>query len=139
LPLPSKKPVKRKLKRRSKLYPETEVQVNVLKWLALYRPAVRKCVIRIENEGKRTAAGNALALNMGMYSGAADLFIAWPNGEFAGLFLEVKPPGYKATPSKMVHHQRQLNFIMHMKSVGYHGDVGVGFDECVRILEEYLN
>jgi len=106
--------------------------------MALQHPQARRSVIRIANEGKRTAAGHSLAVALGMYPGASDLFIAWPNGRYAGLFLEVKPPGYRATPSKMLHHQRQLNFIMHMKSLGYHGDVGVGFDECIKIIKEYL-
>lgn len=124
--------------RRSKLYPESEVQRDVLKFLALYHPAARKCVVRIMNEGKRTAAGHTLAVALGMHPGASDLMLAFPSKGYHGLWLEIKPPGYKATPSKMLHHQRQLNFIKHMKSMGYHGDVGVGLDECVRIIKEYL-
>ena len=139
MPLPSKKPVKRKIKRRSKLFPESEVQINILRWLELHNPRARKAIIMIGNEGKRTAAGNSLAIRMGMYPGASDLFLAWPNRGYAGLFLEVKPPGWKATPSKMQHHQRQLDFIGHMMSLGYYGEVGAGFDECIEILKGYLN
>jgi len=91
------------------------------------------------NEGKRTAAGHGLAVAMGLHPGASDLLLAWPNGQYAGLWLEVKPPGWKLTQSKMLHHQRQLNFIKLMKSVGYQGDVGVGFDGCVDILKRYIN
>ena len=138
MPSPLRTPKKRRVKRRSKLFPESEVQVNTLKWLGLYNPKAREATIRIANEGKRTASGHKLASALGMYGGASDLFIAWPNQRYAGLFLEVKPPNYKATPSKMLHHQRQLNFLIHMKSLGYQGDVGVGFDECVRIIKQYL-
>ena len=133
------KPVKRRVKRRSKLFPESEVQISALQWLSVYHPAARKSVIRIANEGKRTAAGHNLAARLGMYVGASDLLIAFPNSRYCGLFLEVKPMGWKATPSKILHHQRQLNFIKHMISLGYHGDVGVGMDECIRIMREYLS
>jgi len=134
---PSKKPKKRSV-RRSKLFPESEVQKNFLQWLALYNPEARRAVIRIGNEGKRTAAGHGLAVALGMYPGASDLFLAVPCRGYHGLFLEIKPPGYKATPSKMLHHQRQLNFIEHMKSLGYAGGVGVGFDGCVDVAKKYL-
>ena len=139
LPQPTQKPKKRKVKkRRSSLFPESVVQVDLLRWLGLQHPEARRAVIRIGNEGKRTAAGHSLATALGMYSGASDLFLAFPSNGFHGLFLEIKPPGWKRTPSKMPHHQRQLDFIEHMKSLRYAGGVGVGFEGCVKILSDYL-
>jgi len=129
---------KRRVGTRNKLFPESEVQVAALEWLGLYCPKARDAIIMIGNDGKRSAAGHVLAVRLGMYVGASDLLLAWPNGKYAGLFLEVKPPGWKATPSKMLHHQRQLNFIEHMKSLGYAGGVGVGLDGCVEVLKDYL-
>ena len=132
------KRVKRRVGKSNKLFPESEVQVAALEWLGLSHPVARNAIIKISNEGKRSAAGHSLAARLGMYVGASDLLLAWPNLSYAGLFLEVKPMGWKATPSKMLHHQRQLDFIEHMKSLGYHGEVGVGVDECIRIFKEYL-
>ena len=131
--------VKRKVKkRRSSLFPESAVQRDVLKWMGLQYPEARRAVVRIANEGKRTAAGHSLATALGMHVGASDIFLAYPSRGYHGLWLEVKPPGWKPTPSKMPHHQRQLDFIEHMKSLGYAGEVGVGLEGCVKILSDYL-
>jgi hypothetical protein len=131
-------PVKKRTVRKRKLFPESQVQCDLLKWMSLYCPSARKCVIRIMNEGKRTASGHVLAVSMGMHVGAADLMLCWPNSRYAGLFLEVKPPGYKVTPSKEMHHQRQVKFAELMRSMGYCAEFGVGLSECIRVVTEYL-
>jgi hypothetical protein len=139
LPLPSKKPVKRKLKRRSKLYPETEVQVNVVSWIKLQYPHVARHIVMIGNEGKRTAAGHALASRMGLHKFASDLFIAYPCGAYHGAWIEIKKDGWKLVPSNKEHTDGQLAFIDKMRSVGYFSQMCVGFEECIQSINNYVN
>lgn len=132
---PTRKP-RTPRKKRSSLFPESQVQKGLLEWLSLYNHEVRKRVIKIDNEGSRN---NALAVVLGLHPGASDLFIAWPTRHYAGLWLEIKRPNYKVTPSGREHYDRQVNFIKLMRESGYWADMGIGIDECMAIVENYLN
>ncbi len=127
--------VRRKI---SSVPPETQTQINTLIWLKMRYPDIRKTAIKITNEGARSRYTNNLFLEMGMYPGASDLLIAWPTKKYHGLFLEVKPDGFKFVPSNQKHTDKQRHFIEEMKLNGYWGEIGVGFDECTHILECYI-
>lgn len=123
---------------RSKLFPESLVQIALLDWLQLYNPSARKCIVRIMNEGKRTSKGHFLACRMGLHIGASDLFLAWPTLRYSGLWLEIKREKFKVTKSTLEHVNSQLHFIKLMKHMGYHADMGTGIDECIAIVKNYL-
>lgn len=125
--------------KRKALFPESQVQKAALQWLRLFHPLARECVIKIDNEGKRTPAGHALAIELGLHKGASDLFIAWPTPNYPGLWLEVKPPGFKVTKSKLEHYESQMRFINLMRSRGYYADMGIGIDQCISIIKNYLS
>lgn len=137
--LPSRIVKRAPRKRRSKLFPESQVQIALLQWLRAYNFEVWQSVIKIDNEGKRTPQGHILAVAMGLHVGASDLFIAWPTRRFAGLFVEIKPPGYKVTKSKLEHYHRQMNFIHKMLTRGYQAQMGIGIDQCITIVKDYLS
>lgn len=139
MPLPSKKPVKRKLKRRSKLFPESECQINLISWIKLQYPEAGNHIIMIGNEGKRTAAGHALAARMGLHKYASDLFIAYPCGGYCGAWIEIKKDGWKPVPSNKEHTDGQLKFIEKMRGAGYFGQLCVGIDDCIATLDWYLS
>lgn len=123
-------------KKRSSLFPESQVQKGLLEWLSLYNYEVRKRVIKIDNEGTRN---NLLATVLGLHAGASDLFIAWPTRLYAGLWLEIKRPNYRVTPSGREHYDRQCAFIRLMRDSGYWADMGIGIEECMDIVTKYLN
>lgn len=132
-------PVKKSSKpKRSKLFPETIVQTSLVEWFQLKYPQYKKCLIRIENEGKRNAAQAALAYRMGLQKGASDLFIAIPTRQHAGLFIEIKKDKFKVTASNKEHYDTQAAFIEAMNSMGYFATFGIGFDNCRHIIENYL-
>ena len=121
------------------LYPETKVQVAIVKYIKLQHPAACKLIVRIGNEGKRTVQGHELAKKCGMNVGASDLLIAYPSSGFHGLWLEIKQGEWKPVPSNKKHTEKQLRFIERVKSVGYQGAVGVGIDQCIEIVDNYFN
>ncbi len=120
------------------LYPETKTQMAVVQWLKLYHPEAFKHVIKIDNEGRRTGVGHAVAVKAGLHIGASDLFIAYPVTPYHGCFLEIKPDGWKLTPSKQKHYDSQMAFIQKMRRAGYAADLRIGVDECIEFLTSYL-
>jgi len=127
-----------KKKKGKGLFPETKVQLAIVKYIKLKYPHAAKFIIKIDNEGKRTVQGHELAKRCGLHIGASDLFIAKPTLEYYGLWLEIKKDGWKMVPSNQKHTEKQLSFIDRMNSVGYKADIGVGIDECMKIVDEYF-
>jgi len=125
-------------KRGSTLYPETKVQIAIVKYIKLQYSFAKNFIIMIGNEGNRTPQGHILAKKMGMRVGASDLFICWPTSEYYGLWLEVKKDGWKMTQSNKEHTERQIDFLNQVYQAGYQGKIGVGIDECIKIVDEYF-
>lgn len=147
----TRKPAKRKkpatVRSGSRRFPEREVQVSLLQWLGLYNPLARKCIIKIDNEGKRKTiisngksipVGDILAVKMGLHVGASDLFLAYPVAPYPGLWLEIKPPLFKVNKSNREHFEKQMEFIILMRDRGYYADMGIGIDQCMEIMKTYL-
>lgn len=138
---PSQSPMQKLAKsgvRRSKLFPESQVQKAGLEWLRLYNLEVRRSVIKIHNEGRRTAASTALLISLGLHPGASDLLVAWPTRKYAGLWLEVKREKWKPTTSDREHFERQLAFGELMISRGYAFEVAIGLDQFIAKVTAYL-
>lgn len=58
-------------------------------------PETRRLLFHIPNGGKRSPREAMKFKSMGVVKGIPDLFFAWPNGKYHGLFIEVKKPGEK--------------------------------------------
>lgn len=69
---------------------------------------------------------------MGFKKGASDLFLALPRGEHHGLWLEVKCPKNRPTPS-------QVEFLKIMRQQDYACDIAYGVDQGVVIINRYLS
>ena len=124
---------------RKTLYPESIVQKNGLKWLGYAHPQVRKCVIKIDNEGKRTPQGHQLAAALGLHVGASDLFVAYPCHGKHGLWAEVKKLGFKVVPSNEFKFKQQMDFIYKMREQGYAAEMCVGYDQLIKAFQDYLD
>lgn len=121
------------------IYPETQVQIAALEWLQFQYPEVRRYVIKIDNEGMRSNAGNFVAIQAGLHPGASDLFIAWPTNNYPGMWLEIKREKWKLTKKDKFHYESQMEFIRKMKIKGYFAEFAIGLDECISAIKTYLS
>jgi len=71
-----------------------------------------------------------------------DLLIFHPKKQYNGMFLELKV----ATPflkdghtPKTEHIAGQLNTIQKLRQLGYYANFGVGFEDCKKQIDFYLN
>jgi hypothetical protein len=115
----------------------------------MQHPYLVDFLVKIDNEGKRKTivrngktipVGLFLAKRMGLRPKASDLFIAWPTLNHYGLWLEIKPDGWKGPRGKKEkeHIEGQLNFLSRMRLKGYEGKLVVGVDEGIKAIKDYL-
>lgn len=110
---------------------EAEHQKLLFKW-ASYHPICRDYLFAIPNGGTRNIREAVNMKAQGVRRGVSDLMLAYPTPKAAGLWLEMKRDK-KAPVSK-----EQKNWLERMKGVGYEAHIACGFDEAVRVIEEYL-
>jgi len=91
--------------------------------------------LHIPNEGKRSIATARWLEAMGLYRGAADLFIARPRLSqgvyYGGYWIEMKAPGKKPTAL-------QYEFLLKMEQEGYKAGWFDSWDEARKAIEDYL-
>lgn len=121
-----------------KLYAtEDQEQSTFVNWLLLH-PKLKRSVVCIGNEGKRSLRQGALMKRKGLRKGASDLFIAYPTSLYSGLWIEMKAidprTGKYRKPTK-----EQLEFLEDMRQLGYDGHVANGADHAIMITSIYLN
>jgi len=106
---------------------EQDEQILLVDWL-------NKCttipVIKIDNEGKRTPWGGALAKRMGLYPGASDLFLARPSQGFHGLWIEMKSVKGKVSAT-------QKEFMTRMFEEGYAITTCYSGDEAIKFVKKF--
>jgi hypothetical protein len=122
----------------AKLYPELATQKALCDWIKLQWPAYAPFIIRITNEGKRSFFSYNALVATGLNPGASDLFIAVPKGIYHGLFVEVKPIGFKEVASNKKHIDRQMKFLDAVRSQGYYGIFGIGIAELIENVDFYF-
>lgn len=86
----------------------------------------------VPNDAKRSV-GAALRLKaMGMSKGVPDLFIAWPSGEYHGMFVEMKAKeGGRTSPE-------QREWLDLLNRLGYFAVVAHGAAEAIEYFEQYI-
>jgi hypothetical protein len=114
-----------------KRHSESNEQIAAMDWLRAQHPQIALHTLHIGNERKATYYAGYIMKRMGVLKGASDLFMAWPNGGFYGLFIEAKSLTGKPTPE-------QLAFIERMNRAGYHACVCYGADEIIQKMKWYL-
>jgi hypothetical protein len=117
---------------------ENQEQRALVKWIRT-QPKFDNVLIKLNNEGKRTAAQGWHLKLMGMCTGASDLFLAFPTPEFHGLWLEIKQnrkyqPSEKSKPTWI----GQEKFLKKMISMGYDGHFCYGWEDGKRVIERYV-
>lgn len=113
---------------------EDTIQIQIIEWCNLNKGKypMLSDIHHSPNGGKRNVREAAKFKRMGTRAGFPDLFLAYPNKNYAGLFIELKADGGKAT-------QNQKEWIDRLNSRGYYAKVCVGFEEAINTILEYLN
>lgn len=115
----------------TKRYKESDEQIKAMEWLRQTHPLIALHTMHIGNERKASYYMGWLMKQMGVLKGASDLFMAWPNGGYHGLFIEVKSKTGKASPD-------QKAFLQRMKEAGYKAEICHGADQVINTMKEYL-
>ena len=121
---------------------ESEIYIAIAKMMALQYPNI---VYRFDfAAGMKMSIGQArLHKSMNGFVGYPDLFIAYPNGNYAGLYLEIKLEGKKVfkKDGKLLsdeHLERQHNILKMLSDAGYYATFAIGIDSCLKIIQDYL-
>jgi len=77
------------------------------------------------------------------HRGWCDLFIAEPNGKYSGMFLELKKSKDEVFKKdgnmrKNEHLEEQKEMIERLKAKGYYANWGLGFDDSIKQIREYM-
>jgi hypothetical protein len=121
---------------------ESDIYISIAKLMALKYPNI---VYRFDfAAGMKMSIGQArLHKSMNGFVGYPDLFIAYPNGKYAGLYLEIKLEGkkvFKKDGSLLMdeHLERQQKILHMLSAAGYYATFAIGIDTCLQIIQDYL-
>lgn len=108
---------------------ESEIMRAVIEW-ASYYPELRKKIIHVPNEGKRSLSYGRNLKAMGLVPGCADLFVRIPRHGYHGAFIEVKTLSGKISAL-------QSEFLESAKNDGYFACCTRGLDNTLLTLKWY--
>lgn len=113
---------------------EHQEQVAIFEWvkLNLRKYPQLDLLFAIPNGSQRSKRTGAMLKREGVRAGIPDLMMAYPNGEYHGLFIELK----RRDGGKTSKAQKQ--WINQLNNAGYLAKVCHGAKEAVIVLEEYL-
>lgn len=97
-------------------------------------PILSNYLISIPNGGLRSKITAYIIKKEGAKAGVSDLFLAYPNGEYHGCWLEMKAPASYAKLS--IYQQKWLNS---QNDLGYSIGVCYGVEEAMEYLNAYLS
>lgn len=120
---------------------ESNEQKAVIKWARLAQreyPCLKWLHCSLSGVKLRSAQEGARLKAEGMVAGISDIYLPYPNGKYAGLYIEMKKRNIKGQ-SKGVVSQAQKEFIDYANSVGYKAVVCYGADEAITTIKKYLS
>jgi hypothetical protein len=122
--------------------PEQILRDQVTRYLKLQYPEVLYKV-DLESDFKLSIQAGRRNKQLQKSRGWPDLFIAHPSTGFSGMFLELKveTPYLKdgKTLKSSEHLKEQSEMIWQLRRRGYYADFGVGFEDCKKQIDAYLN
>ena len=108
---------------------ELDIQKAFVKWLKYKYP---KVLFSASAGGMHTSKSQAGKMKAAGYTkGCPDIMIFEPNGDYCGLFIELKRPNGKPTPE-------QITFIDGLKARGYRATVCYGYEEITKEVDVYF-
>jgi hypothetical protein len=112
---------------------ESQSQIAVMdhcRWRAT-QDARYANVVKVPNEGKRSASYGVRMKREGLAKGFPDLMVLYPMGGFHGMFIEMKREGEKVRPE-------QREWISKLRRAGYLAGECYSADEAIRRIDSYL-
>lgn len=112
---------------------EDIIQIQIIQWCELQsgKYPMLLDIHHSPNGGKRNAREGAKFKKMGTRPGFPDLELLYPNGEYNGLFIELKAPNGKLSKS-------QKEWIDKLNNRGYKAVACYGFEEARDTIIKYL-
>lgn len=134
-----------KIRKRKPKPPKLATEKQVHKAVCNYLRAVYPDVVFFSDmSGLKVSIGVATDMKALRSSSAIpDLFVASPQGEFKGLFIEIKATRDDAfrvdgTLRQTDHLYKQAKMLDKLEHLGYHAVFGCGQNECQKIIEDYF-
>lgn len=120
---------------------EHQEQVKVFEW-ASYQTKRYPCLayMHASTAGERfkNAIQASRAKRAGMRKGVPDILLPYPQGDFAGLFIELKRPIIKGQSRPQISPE-QRSWLDYLNAVGYKAIVCYGAGQAIESIQEYLN
>jgi hypothetical protein len=111
---------------------ERQEHLSLMAWIRT-QPRIAPYWIHIANEGKRNVVQGYHLKRMGLRAGVSDFFLAYPCGQYAGLWLELK----RKCGGFVTLQQRE--WLALMKGIGYAAYVGYGWEHATEVIKSYLD
>lgn len=111
---------------------ESVIQQNCVKWFRLQYPQLARLLIAIPNGGARRKIEGAILKAEGVMPGAADLQLIFPNGNYHGLFIEMKT-------KDGVQRESQKAFQHDVEWAGFKYAICRSLDDFMSLISSYLN
>lgn len=111
---------------------ESQEQKTLVKWFKLQYPIYNKLLIAIPNGGYRNPREAKNLKDQGVMSGIPDLFLAIPNSNYCGLWIEMKRKGL----GKLTKYQKEMHKILSEKN--YSVVTAYGWEEAANYINIYL-
>lgn len=111
---------------------ESKLQISCVKWFRYQYPELRFLFYHTPNGRMRTASEARILKLEGVVSGVADLTLLVPAKNYHGLFIEIKTPKGRQTPS-------QKMFQLQVEKQGYKYAICKTLEDFMYVVNNYLN
>jgi len=122
---------------------EKQLHKQICRFIKLQYP---KVIFLSDMSGLKVSIGTAIQMKALRSSrGLPDLLILKPNKDFYGLFIEIKTKTSDVylkdgkTLRNNEHVKEQSEMLDRLSKLGYKAVYGIGYDNCINIIKEYLN
>ncbi len=109
---------------------EAKIQSAFFQWISYYK-TLRPYCFAIPNGGSRNILEAVNLKRQGVTKGVPDVFMAIPNEENHGLFIE-----FKAGKNKLTEEQKAM--IDRLREKGYACEVCYSFEEAQKVIKSYI-
>jgi hypothetical protein len=113
------------------LKPEQITHINLYNWFVEKFPELEDDLHHFANERRCSVQEGRNLKRMGVKRGVSDFFLAFPVGEYAGLWLELKENNGKLS-------KEQIEFLNKKSSRGYMTASALGLEEGRMAFSHYL-
>ena len=114
--------------------------LQLTQWIKLQYP---KVIFACDLIGMKLPIQAAVRVSKMRTDKYPDLFIAYPNKHYKGLFIEFKATGIKIYNKHLdysnEHITKQAFVLSELNRLGYHANFACGFLEGKKLIEKYMN